>query len=64
MSDRETIVELLIRRDFLSRLDAEAAYDDVYSEIMDAVDGTSGLDPEDVLFEELGLEPDYLIYFF
>lgn len=33
------------------------------SNIMDAISGTSCLDPEEVLASELGLEPDYFIYF-
>lgn len=57
------IIELLMRRDGISYIDAMNAYDECKEEIDDAFNGTSDLDPEKVLADELGLEPDYLIYF-
>lgn len=57
------IIELLMKRDGMNRTEAMNAYDECKSEIYDAFNGTSILDPEEILADELGLEPDYLIYF-
>lgn len=59
----ETIINLLMKRDGVSREEAKEMYFECRSELMDAIDGTSCLDPEEVLASELGLEPDYFIYF-
>ena len=59
----ETIVKILMRRDGMTRTEAIEAYEETRSEIMDALNGTSVLDPEDVLIGELGLEVDYIFYF-
>ena len=52
-----------MRRDGMTRTEAIEAYEETRSEIMDALNGTSVLDPEDVLIGELGLEVDYIFYF-
>ena len=57
------IIDILMRRDGLSYEEAEAMYLDCKSELMDAIDGTSCLDPEEVLMSELGLEMDYIFCF-
>lgn len=57
------IINLLMRRDGVSREEAKEMYLECRSELMDAITGTSCLDPEEVLASELGLEPDYFIYF-
>lgn len=62
MTDNE-IIDLLMKRDGLSYIDAMNAYDDCKAEIDDAINGNSDWDPEEILAEELGLEPDYLMYF-
>ena len=59
----ETIINILMRRDGVSREEAKEMYLDCRSELMDAIAGTSYLDPVEVLASELGLEPDYFIYF-
>ena len=59
----QEIIEILMRRDGISEADAKAAYLDCKSELMDVFEGTSCLSPEDVLISELGLEPDYIVYF-
>ena len=59
----ETIVKILMRRDGMTRTEAIEAYEETRSEIMDALNGTSILDPEEVLIGELGLEVDYIFYF-
>ena len=63
MKKGENIINILMRRDGVSRREAKEMYDTARSEILDAVYGTSCMDPEEVLAEELGLEPDYLFDF-
>ena len=58
-----TIIDILMRRDGVSREEAKEMYLECRNELMDAIAGTSCLDPEEVLASELGLEPDYLVYF-
>lgn len=59
----ENIINLLMRRDGMSKKEAEDRYDEVKSELQDAMFGTSCMDPEEVLADELGLEPDYIFEF-
>lgn len=54
------VADILIRRDGLTSEEANEMIHHARSEIIDAIEGTSGLDPEEVLACELGLEPDYL----
>lgn len=57
------IIEILMNRDSLTYEAAKEAYYDCKSEIMDALDGTSCVSPVDILQDELGLEPDYILNF-
>ena len=57
------IIEILMNRDDLTYEEAKEMYEDTKAELMDALDGTSGLDPEEVLMSELGLEMDYIFDF-
>lgn len=57
------IIEILMRRDGVTYDEAKEMYLECQSELMDALDGTSCLDPEDVLIGELGLEMDYIFNF-
>lgn len=59
----ETIVKILMKRDGMTREEAINAYMETKAELMDAINGTSVLDPEDVLIGELGLEMDYIFCF-
>lgn len=59
----ETIVKILMQRDGMTREEAINAYMETKAELMDAINGTSVLDPEDVLVGELGLETDYIFCF-
>lgn len=59
----EKIIEILMRRDGVSYEEAKEMYMNCKSELMDALAGTSCLDPEEVLQYELGLEPDYIFEF-
>lgn len=54
------IIRILMSRDNLTYEEAKEMYEDTKAELMDAIDGTSGLDPEEVLMSELGLEMDYI----
>lgn len=57
------VIEILMNRDNLTYDEAKEMYEDTKSELMDAIDGTSCLSPEEVLAEELGLEMDYIFDF-
>jgi hypothetical protein len=57
-----TVIKILMDRDGLTYDEAKEAYEDTKAELMDAIDGTSCLDPEEVLLG-LGLEMDYLFDF-
>ena len=59
----EKIINILMRRDGVSYEEAKEMYMNCKSELMDALAGTSCLDPEEVLQYELGLEPDYIFEF-
>lgn len=59
----ENIIKILMNRDGVSYDEAKEMYLNCRSELMDALDGTSCLDPEEVLISELGLEPDYIFNF-
>ena len=50
----ESIVDILMRRDEMTRADAEAILEDAKQRVSD------GEDPEKILHEEFGLEPDYI----
>lgn len=58
----EKIIKILMRRDGISYDEAKSIVEDAKSELQDAVNGTSCLSPEDIMYEELGLEMDYVIY--
>ena len=57
------IISILMERDNVTYDVAKEMYMDCKSELMDAIAGTSCLDPEDVLLGELGLEMDYIFCF-
>ena len=57
------IINILMNRDGVSYEEAKEMYMNCKSELMDAIDGTSCLYPEEVLLEELGLEMDYIFCF-
>ena len=59
----DEIIRILMERDGVSYEEAREMYEDTKSELMDALDGTSGLMPDEVLEGELGLEIDYLFNF-
>lgn len=57
------IIRILMERDGVTYEEAKEMYLDCRSEILDAISGTSYIDPEEILASELGLEPDYLFNF-
>ena len=59
----QEIIEILMRRDGVSYEEAKEMYENCKAELMDAIDGTSCLEPEEVLISELGLEMDYIFHF-
>ena len=56
------IIKILMKRDGIDYDEAKSIVEDATSELQDAINGTSCLSPEDVMYEELGLEMDYVIY--
>lgn len=60
MDARNRVVRILMHRDGLTEKEAVSRVKDTASEIYDAIEGTSCMDPEDIMMEELGLEPDYI----
>ena len=63
MSGKENIVSILMRRDGLSREEAEQEYDYVKEEILASLEDDGYDGPDEVLACELGLEPDYICDF-
>lgn len=66
--DKYDIIQTLMNRDCMSQEDAEDLVEDVQYEIdalMDTgVEGMAGvLDAEEIIYDMLGLEPDYLMVF-
>lgn len=57
------IIRILMRRDGLTYEEAKEAYEDCRAEIMDALEGTNCMSLDEILQEELGLEPDYIFDF-
>lgn len=51
--EHETIVQILMRRDGLSKAEADEMLQDARQRVRE------GEDPEEVLAEDFGLEPDY-----
>lgn len=60
MGNKEIIINILMERDGMTRAEAENEFAFVQSEFMAALSGQSALDPEEVFYEYLGLEPDYI----
>lgn len=54
-TERYEIIPTIMRRDGMSREDARELVEEAREEVM------NGADPEDVLAETFGLEPDYVM---
>lgn len=57
----DSITEVLMRRDGLSEEDAKREVEDFKADIEDSIMSGDLEDIEDVLMNDLGLEPDYLM---
>ena len=54
------IVEILMRRDGISRLEAESLVEECKEEVWDAAARGNYQECEDIVYSYLNLEPDYL----
>jgi hypothetical protein len=54
-----TIVDILVKRDGISRKEAEAVVEDIRERILNGE--IDAFDIDDVMMDELGLEPDYIL---
>lgn len=52
---QETLLEVLMRRDRMTKDEAQDAIDEARELVLN-----EGMDPDEVLREEFGLEPDYV----
>lgn len=57
------IIQILMRRDGVSKEEAMQMYLDCKAEIDDAICGCNACEAEDILLSELGLEMDYIFCF-
>ena len=55
----ETVVRILEQRDKLPRIEAEQCLEEALEAVQEAF--YLGEDPEEIWYEEVGLEPDYLL---
>ena len=54
------VVKILMERDGLTESEAIEIVRDVKSEIDDCLEGCNCLEAEEIIMDELGLEPDYI----
>lgn len=67
VSIADEVMEIFMRRDGMTRKDAEERFKEAYLSVEDAIGrGDSIEDVEDLWMDEIGLEPDYLygIFYF
>jgi|13_taG_2_1085334.scaffolds.fasta_scaffold119317_3 hypothetical protein len=55
MTTQYSVIKVLIDRDGMSRLEAEKTVRDIRERVL-----IHGEDPEEILYNDLGLEPDYI----
>lgn len=60
MDARNRVVRILMHRDGITEEEAVSMVEATASEIYDAIEGTSCVEPEEIMMNELGLEPDYI----
>lgn len=60
MDARNRVVRILMHRDGITEEEAVSLVEHTASEIYDAIEGTNCMEPEDIMMDELGLEPDYM----
>lgn len=59
---RETIVQILVRRDGITKQEAQNLWNEARDAFYDCIDNDES--PDDICEEYFGLEPDYLDEFF
>ena len=60
MEEQKTIIEILMQRDGMTYDDAKEIFDDLREQALQYVEDGDLLGLEDLLMDEVGLEPDYL----
>lgn len=60
MEELKTIIEVLMERDKMSYDEAKEVFDDLREQAMQYVEEGDLMGLEDLLMDEVGLEPDYL----
>lgn len=61
LRNKETVIEILTRRDNITQRHAELRYEETRAKIEQALsDKESHANVDDILMNELGLEPDYI----
>ena len=61
MNKINPVVKILMNRDKMSRLEAENYVEQVREMLHEAAARGSYMECEDIIYDELGLEPDYLM---
>lgn len=61
MEKLNPVVKILMNRDKMLRLEAENYVEEVREMLHEAAARGSYMECEDIMYDELGLEPDYLI---
>lgn len=61
MEKLNPVVKILMNRDKMSQLEAENYVDQVREMLYEAATRGNYIECEDIMYNELGLEPDYLI---
>ena len=56
----ERVVEILMRRDGINRAEATERCEETAEMLQEAIDEGHFLDVDDIMRDELGLEPDYV----
>lgn len=61
MAKTSRIIRLLMERDGLSYEEAREQVEEVQEMIIDAIENGDFLEPDEIMADELGLEPDYIM---
>lgn len=60
----KTLIEMLVKRDGMSREEAKELIRETRAEMYEALESGDYCEAEEIFCGNLGLEPDYLIYIF
>lgn len=61
MAKTDRIVQILMERDGLSYEEAREQVSEVQDMIYEAIEAGDYLEPDEIMADELGLEPDYIM---